>query len=75
MKLVISLFIFFFMALLVGWLFVLMDCVNSEFEKGRKVLWILVILFVPFLGPAIYLLVGIKQKTASMMSWRELTGR
>ena len=44
--------------LLIGlWVYSLFDCLKSEFvEANQKLIWIILIIFVPFLGPLMYLL-------------------
>jgi hypothetical protein len=48
--------------LLIGmWVWALFDCLKSEFEEpNQKLIWIILIVFVPFLGPLIYL--GLSKK-------------
>ena len=38
----------------------IMDCVKSNKDKGKKVLWILITLFVPVIGPVLYFAIGKK---------------
>lgn len=48
--------------LLIGiWAYALFDCLKSEFEEpNQKLIWIILIVFVPFLGPLMYL--GLSKK-------------
>jgi hypothetical protein len=48
--------------LLIGlWVYSLFDCLKSEFvEANQKLIWIILIIFVPFLGPLMYL--GLSKK-------------
>ncbi|MBF0557235.1 MAG: PLDc N-terminal domain-containing protein [Nitrospirae bacterium] len=46
---------------IVLWLYSLIDLLKNNF-KGGKVIWFLVICFLPLLGPLLYLLIGRKQK-------------
>ena len=43
--------------LLIGlWVYTLFDCLRSEFvEPNQKLIWVILIVFVPFLGPLMYL--------------------
>lgn len=46
------------------WLWALVDLLTSEFENSiNKLIWALVIIFLPVLGAILYLLIGRKQKT------------
>jgi uncharacterized membrane protein YhaH (DUF805 family) len=38
----------------------IVDCVKRSMDTGKKVLWILLILFLPILGMVLYFLVGRK---------------
>lgn len=44
------------------WLFALIDCLKGEFKGNDKLIWILLILLVPFLGMILYFLIGRGQK-------------
>ncbi len=44
------------------WIYSLIDIMKSSFEKNDKMIWILVVLFVPILGPILYMFLGRKQK-------------
>lgn len=48
--------------LLIGlWVYTLFDCLRNEFEgPNQKLIWIILIIFVPFLGPLMYL--GLSKK-------------
>ncbi|MFD2248538.1 PLDc N-terminal domain-containing protein [Pontibacter ruber] len=49
------------------WLWALIDLLNSDFEKGiDKLIWLVVIVFIPLLGALLYLLFGRKQKARSL---------
>jgi len=45
-------------ALLVFWIWMLIDCVQREFEGNGKIIWILVIVLLGWIGALIYLFVG-----------------
>ena len=47
---------------LVFWLFCIVDVLRNSFNGNDKLIWILVLLFIPFLGPFLYLLIGRKKK-------------
>ncbi len=40
------------------WLFCVMDVLRSSFNGNDKLIWVLVLLFVPILGPFLYLFIG-----------------
>ena len=43
------------------WAYAIFDCMRSEFgEPNQKLIWIILIVFVPFLGPLMYL--GLSKK-------------
>ena len=39
----------------------IVDCVTSSLEKGKKILWIVLIVLIPLIGAILYFLVGKKQ--------------
>ncbi len=39
-------------------LFALISILNSEFEGNDKLIWILIVLFMPFLGAILYYIIG-----------------
>lgn len=47
---------------LVFWVFCIIDVLRNSFNGNDKLIWILVLLFVPFLGPFLYLLIGRKKR-------------
>ena len=51
------LILFVFVPLILLWTFALVDLFVRRDIRGQKVLWLLVIVFIPILGPIIYLLV------------------
>jgi len=51
-----TLFIIFFIILLP--LLALFSVLTSEFEGNDKIIWVLIIIFLPFLGSVLYFLIG-----------------
>ncbi|MEM1973528.1 MAG: PLD nuclease N-terminal domain-containing protein [Thermoplasmata archaeon] len=47
---------------LIFWIWALVDIIRSEFPGSNKVIWILVVIFVPLIGMILYFLIGRKQK-------------
>lgn len=45
-------------AALVLWIWALIDIIGSPMSVGAKILWLLVIFFLPLIGSIIYLLIG-----------------
>jgi len=46
-----------------SWLIALVDILRSDFKhQNEKLIWVLVILFVPVLGPILYFVIGRKNK-------------
>lgn len=52
----------FFIAVLVLTLVALVDLLGSRFRDNDKLVWALVIIFVTFIGPILYFVMGRKQK-------------
>jgi hypothetical protein len=47
---------------LILWIWALVDCLqNSSLQGTEKLIWVIVIIFVPFLGSILYLLIGRKK--------------
>jgi len=44
------------------WLIVFVDILKNDFKGNDKLVWLLVVIFVPFIGPLSYLFIGRKQK-------------
>jgi O-antigen ligase len=44
------------------WLYCLVDVLRNSFNGSEKLIWILVLLFVPFFGPLLYQLIGRNKK-------------
>lgn len=44
------------------WIYCLADVVNNKFINNEKLIWILVVILVPFIGSILYLLIGKKKK-------------
>ncbi len=64
---VISIFIslimlLFFLGFFVLFIWALVDILKNEFTGNNKIIWILLVLFLPVLGSILYLLIGRKQK-------------
>lgn len=52
----------------VFWIFALIDILKSKFKGGEveKIIWVLVILFLPLIGLIIYYVIGRKNKIAAV---------
>jgi hypothetical protein len=44
------------------WLLALIDCLKSTFNGNDKLIWVVVILFFPVLGPLLYFIIGRRQR-------------
>ncbi len=44
-------------------LIALIDIIRNDFDGNNKLLWVLIVLFLPFLGSIIYFLIGKNQRT------------
>jgi hypothetical protein len=40
----------------------LVDILKNNFEGYNKIVWVLVVIFLPVIGPILYLIIGKKQK-------------
>ena len=45
------------------WLIAFVDILRNEFKGNDKLVWLLVVTLVPFIGPICYFFIGRKQKT------------
>ncbi len=54
----IALVVFFFIIPLIA----LIDILRNEFTGNNKIIWVLVILFIPIFGALLYLIIGRKQR-------------
>ncbi len=59
--------LFFFFALLgigflVVWIWALIDILKSEFSGNNKIIWLLLVIFIPLLGVILYYFIGREQK-------------
>lgn len=44
------------------WLIAFVDILKSDFKGNDKLIWLLVVIFVPIIGPLSYFFIGRKQK-------------
>jgi hypothetical protein len=45
------------------WIWAIVDIINSRFrEDSTKIIWILLVIFLPFLGTLLYFVVGREQR-------------
>jgi len=54
--------IFFFLLVSFLWIIALVDIVRSEFQGNDKVVWVIVVIFFPFLGSILYFIFGKSRK-------------
>lgn len=40
------------------WIFCLIDVLRNKFDQNDKVIWLLVVVLIPFLGSLLYLFIG-----------------
>ena len=52
----------FLFVVLFFWLFCVIDVLRNSFNGNDKLVWILVFLFVPILGPFLYFFIGRKKR-------------
>ena len=48
------------------WVFGLMDILKHEFTGANKIIWLVLVIFIPILGTALYFTIGRKQKLGSV---------
>ena len=46
---------------LILWIWALIDVIKSNLDSTAKIIWVLVIIFLPLLGSILYLLIGRKK--------------
>ena len=44
------------------WFFCLVDILKNKFEQNDKLIWVLVVIFIPILGSILYLFIGRNKK-------------
>lgn len=54
------------LAYLILWLTALIDILKNEFTGNNKLIWVLIITFIPLAGPVLYMSIGKKQKISYM---------
>jgi type IV secretory pathway TrbL component len=54
--------LFFVLLPLILWGWALIDVLKSEFTGNNKIIWLLVVIFIPLIGILAYYFVGTKQK-------------
>ncbi len=52
----------FFGIFLLPWIIALVDILRSEFTGANKIVWLLVVIFLPVIGFLLYFLIGRNQK-------------
>lgn len=52
-----------YVSLIALWIVALVSCLRNNFDVNLKIIWVLVIIFVPFLGSILYLTIGRNQRT------------
>ncbi len=45
------------------WIYCLINILKNKFEQNDKIIWILVVVFLPLLGSFLYLLIGKNKRT------------
>jgi hypothetical protein len=51
-----------YISIIVLWIVALVNCLKNNFDTNLKILWVLVIIFIPFLGSILYLTIGKNQR-------------
>lgn len=55
-----------YIAYFVSWLWALVDIVKSDFRgEYNKIVWTMLVIFLPFIGTILYAMIGRKQKIGS----------
>jgi hypothetical protein len=58
----ILLILFAFIIPVLFWILALIDCLKSTFKGNDKLVWVVVILFFPVIGPLLYFIIGTGHK-------------
>ena len=58
----VEIIILLYISLIVLWITALISCLRNNFDTNLKILWVLVIIFIPFLGSILYLTIGKNQR-------------
>lgn len=53
----------FYIVMIVLWIWALYDILTSSFSGNKKIIWVLVVIFLPILGTILYFLIGRSQKS------------
>ncbi len=53
---------FFILIYLAIWIYALVDILRHDFTQNNKLIWILAVIFVPFIGAILYFVIGRSQK-------------
>jgi len=61
-ELIVMLLIFLAIPQFILFIIALIDILKSEFQGNDKLIWILLIIFLPLIGPILYFLIGRKKK-------------
>lgn len=54
--------IFIILCICLLWIIALVDILRSDFRGNDKIVWVVVVIFFPFLGSILYFLIGRSQK-------------
>lgn len=52
-----------FIVSFVLWIYCMVDILKNSFANNNKIVWLLIVVFVPFIGSILYLTIGKNQKT------------
>lgn len=58
-----AIFFLFYLACFVFWLWMLIDVLTSGNSTGTKILWVIIMLFLPLLGSILYFFLARKKAT------------
>jgi hypothetical protein len=58
----IEIIILFYISLIILWIVALVNCLKNNLDVNLKIIWVLVIIFIPFLGSILYLTIGKNQR-------------
>ncbi|MBA4390098.1 MAG: hypothetical protein C0399_04085 [Syntrophus sp. (in: bacteria)] len=47
----------------IPWLIALIDILKSDFKGNNKIVWLLAVILIPFIGTIAYFVIGRRQKT------------
>ncbi|MEE8328390.1 MAG: PLD nuclease N-terminal domain-containing protein [Thermodesulfovibrionia bacterium] len=58
--------LFIFCVSIILWIIAILDIIYDEFTVSKKIIWILVVIFLPVIGACLYFFIGKKENSISI---------